>query len=378
MIDQGVRYIVINDIHLGNNNNKTQNIIANLKTFFDDYSKREDKLDIIFIAGDLFDSLLDLSGTEVSDILYWIDSFVRYCHNNKIRLRVLEGTPSHDWGQSALVNVIKNISETKIDLRYVSTLEIEIIKDLGISVLYVPDEWNSDTSVTFEQVKELMAENKLSQVDIAIMHGQFKYQLPNPQIKAPKHDEANYLSVVKHYVHIGHVHQFSTYERIIAGGSFDRLCHGDEIPKGGILAHISDKVEDSYYFIENKNAMKFVTIAVKDMETEEIVSYIQKKIKKLPSGSFIRIRAKKDSAVFKNFEVIRKQFPLYHLTKKGDDDTVEDLPIGVVPDTSIATYSPIVIRRETICEMLFSAVSSKYDLSISEFKVLESQLEEAL
>ena len=139
-----ISYLVISDIHLGHKRNQTTDILHNLDNFFDFYSDTcsYKDLDIIFIAGDMFDSLLDFSGTEIHEIIVWLDKLMRFCGKHKIKLRVLEGTPSHDWKQSKIVDTMHNMMYffTSADIKYIDTLYIEHIKDLELYILYVPDE----------------------------------------------------------------------------------------------------------------------------------------------------------------------------------------------------------------------------------------------
>ncbi len=371
-----IKYIVISDIHLGHRNNSAKNIIDNMKVFFNNYAIRKDGLDIIFIAGDLFDSLLDLSKDDIYDIIVWLDIFMNYCFVNNIKLRILEGTPSHDWKQSKLSTIVHDICKTKIDILYVDTLYIEKNADLDINILYIPDEWNTDTSITYNQALSLMKENKIDKVDIVIMHGQFQYQLPNPNIKAPKHIESDYLNITKYLIHIGHVHQYSIFERIIAQGSFDRLSHGDEIPKGGTYNVIN--IDGSYesVFIENKLAKTFVTLNVKEMSLEKSLDYIEKKTKNLRVDSFVRIKAKKDSVVFKNFELIKKKFIDLRLSKFTDDEDTS--MVSTYVDINLGEYEPIILRPETIEGALVSVIESKYTLDSDSMNILKSQLKEAM
>lgn len=178
MIKDEIRYIVMSDVHLGHRKNKTIDIIRNIGRFFNHYADRSD-LDIIFIAGDLFDRLLDLPSDDSSEILAWAIQFIDYCSRNAIRLRILEGTPSHDWRQSRIFEKLISISNTDINFKYINTLSIEYMDDLGIHILYVPDEWSTTSEDTLSQVDELLKKNDLQQVDIAIMHGMFEYQMLN-------------------------------------------------------------------------------------------------------------------------------------------------------------------------------------------------------
>ena len=86
-----------------------------------------------------------------------------------------------------------------------------------------------------------MITSGLTKVDYAVMHGQFDYQLPKHITGMPRHDSQKYLDIVKHYIFIGHIHTHSVYDRIIAQGSFDRLTHGQEEPKGYVVSIVDDE-----------------------------------------------------------------------------------------------------------------------------------------
>lgn len=378
---RAINYIVIGDVHLGNPNNTAREIIENLSSFFDDFKPRTDNLDFIFIEGDLFDRLLDLSrfDIELSPIMAFFERLLSYCNKNDIRLRILEGTPLHDRKQGKIVIDVVYIMRAATDVEFIDKLYIEMNEELGISILYIPDEWHHDTSVTLAQVKDLLKQHNLTQVDLAIMHGQFNYQLPKAAFKAPKHDEGEYLSLVKHFIHIGHVHQFSTYERILAAGSFDRLVHGDEIPKGGLYCTIRPDGNDEFKFIENKGAKTYTTLKVKDSNVDDALNYIENKVSKLRKGSFVRIKAKKDHPILKNFDLLKKKFIDLNFTKFNEEDTDSDrYSLSMQLDENLTTYHPIVIRKETIKDLIFPIIKQKYTLTDAQFNLLDSHLTDVL
>lgn len=373
-INRELRYIVISDVHLGHRNNTTREIIKNLDLFFDNYKPRTDGLNLIVIAGDLFDTLLDLTGDQIHEIVIWMSRLMRYCVFNKVALRILEGTPSHDWMQSALFDTIEAIVKYQdIDYKYVKTLSIEIIEKWNCSVLYVPDEWHNDPLVTFAQIKDLLAQNHLQCVDIAIMHGQFTYQLPAAAIKAPRHNETAYLEIVKHFINIGHVHQFSTFERILAQGSFDRLCHGDEIPKGGLYMVIRPNGHDEFFFLENKSAKIFKTINLPVKAFDDLYGYLDKRIEQYPRQSFIRLKTKEKEALNAVMDQLRIRYAQYHLSK---DTASSDASLSQVMrlELDMTTYSPIVIRVENIEELLLQQITQKYSPDQYNAKILHDEL----
>lgn len=369
-----INYLVLSDIHLGHRKNPAVEIIANLNLFFSQCDLRD--LDIIFLAGDVFDRLLEFPSPEISDILFWYHSLISLCARNDIKLRVLEGTPSHDWKQSKPCLDVGRLN-LPVDAKYIDTLYVETIEDLDISVLYVPDEWASDTDDTYSQALQLLKDNNLHQVDIAIMHGCFNYQLPS-MIKAPKHNEADYLNIVKHFIHIGHIHTFSVYERIIAQGSFDRLAHGEEEAKGAVYTSLFKDKPAEFYFIENKNAKIFKTLDIRSRTLENAIKFIEANTSSLPNNSHIRLRAKKDHPVFLAFKEIELKFSDFFFTKISESE-LDTTPYTLIDEIAVDdTYTPITITRDNISGMLIDTIQTKYQLDEVKINLAKSMLEELL
>lgn len=369
-------YLVLSDVHLGHKRNTTNEIIRNLDEFFDHYSSKSrfSSVKLIFIAGDLFDGLLDVSSDDIHDVNLWIGRLMRFCQRFNIKLRILEGTPSHDWKQSKTANTVFSLIDKTIDFRYITSLHIEYLADLDLSILYVPDEWTASTELTLSQVRDLLRENNLSQVDIAIMHGAFPHQLPPAASSSPKHDTDAYLGFVKHFITIGHIHTFSVLDRIIAQGSFDRLSHGEEEPKGAVLCHISQH-GNSYEFIENKNAKLFKTIELKNKDLEKSLKQVEKVLAQLRDNSFVRIKANKDHPLYVAFEELKARFPMYTFSKTSieDEQELQRLVKDVVNLDD--QYTAITIVRENIVELIMQEVRTKHNLPIEKINLLQSQLE---
>jgi len=339
-------YVSISDIHLGHPKTPTEEIIGKLyDTFKSDATFAS--LDAFFIGGDLFDRLLMFSDENVKIIETWMISLLRLCKRHDVRLRVLEGTPSHDRTQSSHFAYFNEHFEIGCDLRYVDRLEIEIIPELNVSVLYVPDEWKPDTDDTWMDVTRELANHGLTQVDYAIMHGSFRHQLPEVA-KAPKHVEERYLGIVKRIINIGHIHRASVHERIYSNGSFDRLDHGYESPKGHWLVE-SLGSEDKCTFIENTKAKVYRTIDCRDLTLEEALFKVDyANSTGTPMGSHLRILARKDDVILTALSMIRQKYSGYHWTTKSDDgnrakqmeerfkNDAKFIPLTITPDNIIA------------------------------------------
>lgn len=304
--------LAISDLHLGHSTTPTSYIIKNLYKHAFNESRENKDLDIIFIAGDVFDSLQDNASENMIVIRKFVASLLYFCKKHDILLRVLKGTKLHDWDQSYIFKEENDNHDIGCDLLYVDKVSIEYIERYGINVLYVPDEAHPTANETLELVEKLMSERNLTQVDYAIMHGAFPHQLPEiDSIKHILHDTEKYLNLVTHYIFIGHVHTHSIYERIIAHGSFDRLCHGEEGPKGFIRVN-KGKVK----FIENVDAMPFISLDVNQLNFDKVTEKINKLIKD-ERQMHIRLICSKDSPAFEMQRRLSLRYPFIKFTYKN-------------------------------------------------------------
>lgn len=291
------------DIHLGNPRVPTYKIIEGLNAALPD-NEITAALDWLILAGDVTDRQLKMSDHHVYEIQAWVTRVLRLCKKHDIVLRVLLGTPSHDWGQSKLFESMNETAEIHADIRYIDTLYIEHIERFNIDVLYIPDEYRPTASETWRDVELLLHKHRLEKVDYVIMHGGFTHQFPQHLRHMPVlHDPDKYLDICRSYIFVGHIHQSSRNKRILAAGSFDRDKHGEEYPKGHLRVQTYDDPSlDDVRFVENKYATKFVTIDLREVEFEDMGKAIANACGVLPEGSHIRICGLRNSGALQTFE----------------------------------------------------------------------------
>lgn len=363
-----INYLVLSDIHLGHNINNTENIINNLQLYFKDNYKEFSKLDMICIAGDVFDKLLVSSSIDFILSTEWLTELIVFCKQHDIILRILEGTPSHDRNQSKVITSIIKKLNIELDYKYIDTLYIEHHNRLGIDILYIPDEYKHKAEDTYKEVLELLTERKLKKVDIAFIHGQFHYQLPMVKLDS-SHNMEDYLNIVKYYISVGHIHTPSVYERIIAQGSFDRLAHNEEEDKGGVVITLTEK-ESSFKFVYNKNAMIFKTYRFDKESIEEITNVLDKDLKKMKDKSNIRIISNSEEFLSNNIKDLRLRYPNINIkiekSKNKEENKfniIEELP-------KIETFS---ITKDNILDLITLELN-KYNLTEKEIKELKSEV----
>lgn len=352
-----VRYLVLSDIHLGHKRTPTKTIVTNLVLFFKNYRHKDD-LDIIFFAGDVFDASLELKSDDIGEVMWFLGWLFEYCAQYSIILRVLEGTPSHDWAQSKVFGHVAGLTKSNVDYKYVNALSIEKIEGPELTVLYMPDEWNLTTDKTYDEVLSLLRDNHLSKVDIGIFHGMFAYQAPPMATKLPVHDEAKYLSVVRYFINIGHVHSASVFDRILAQGSFDRLSHGDESPKGAFEVTLSKDGDHSFCFIENPHAVIYKTLMLKSQDIAGSVKEIEKLCKPYPKGSHIRLKASKTHPAIVAFDELRKKFIDFNFSKltleEEEEQTRHQKSDSIVDESK--PYQAITITPDNVGGLLAAEI----------------------
>lgn len=364
---------VISDIHLGHRSNDTTRIIDDLSREI--FSKKLlSKINMLFLAGDVFDRLLQLDYPALPEIDTWIARLLIECQKAGVLLRVLEGTPSHDRGQNERFETIYGLIDSKTDFKYVKELSIENIPAFNCNVLYVPDEWRADNAQTFAEIQELLKKNSLKQVDLVIMHGQFEYQLPIKLDRAVVHDEQAFTKIAKVAIFVGHIHTHSRSGKIIAQGSFDRLRHGEEEPKGYVWASIkSDRI--SVEFIENKNARIYKTVKVYGLDIQSTLDKIEKELKKLTDYACLRIEGEPGHAIFANFFELQRRFPNVTFTKLPKDKKTGEA-IALPDNNEFAKWQPIDINKDNIVSLLINRLPKK--LESSDVEYIKQQIKEAL
>jgi len=342
-----IKGIVLSDIHLGNTRNKARDIIRNL---ISEISKHPN-VDIVIIAGDMYDRILSLGSDEAISSISFIEWLVNFCKQNHIILRILEGTPSHDFGQCAVFQEMYS-DDKNIDFRYISDIEVEILSDFDISILYVPDEARKTVAETVQVINKVR-DNK--DIDIAVMHGQFHYQLP---FELESSFEERDFDFVKYFIFIGHVHEFNPKGKIIPQGSFDRLTHGNDGPKGYVRFILNPNTGGSYKFIENKNAKLFDTIVINTSDMVKASAKLQKKLDGYPSD-YLRVDVRDeelDTAVL--VDIARKRgvsLTIKDSTRKTETDSEE---ISTVESTQFS------ITYDNVEKLLMDRVNASTDVLV--------------
>ena len=355
MTNSKLKALVFSDVHLYHDKTKTEHIVLGLRKALADTEKLRD-IDIIFISGDLFDHAVFMPNNDAYFVITFIYHLLEMCVKYDIVLRVLEGTPSHDWKQSKLIVSINENLPEPANVKHVVNLSIEYIDRFGINVLYVPDEWGTGCADTYGEVCQLLLEHNLEQVDLSIMHGCFNYQFPVNLVGKPDvHDEKSYLDITRYLIIIGHYHTPSNFERIYVPGSFDRLKHGEEEAKGHLEFTIYDDGAYDVTFIENKDAMIFKTFDFADAEVGDVVTTLRKYLGDDKRERFIRILANKDDAIYSGMRDLKRTFPFITFSV-----TLKNKPKDKLVSESQEIVRPATLTQENILELMATRLANRH------------------
>lgn len=348
--------IVLSDFHLAASKLEPKHQYDTLKEFF--YPHLRDK-DVCIISGDFFDTSL-LFDHEASIIATTIMTDISIlCKNNNIPLRILRGTFSHDRDQLKQFATIA--SHYSVDYKYFDVISVDKIKDK--TFIYFPDTLPyKSISDAVNNGYQLLKETYNAEVpNIVIGHGYFKHRIPNEKL----------LDVIPHYsidmfrdcelVLFGHEHIHWNKNNVYSVGSFDRLNHGEEAPKGFMTFSIDRSTDTT--FIENKLAIKHITIEAKGESVDEKISNLCKEIenKFLNKVGYLRIRDNTDDRLTL-VSLLKDKYPELNITSESNLVKSHDKKLSL--DFTIYHYDVPTI--ETIDHDLLDFVKSNFDASISE------------
>ena len=366
-----VNFFGFSDIHLGHHINKAQNIINNLSLFLIKYKDYLQKSDIVVIPGDIYDRLLSSNSLDYIEIQKFLTKFLKMCEELNIIVRTLEGTPSHDMRQmNALYNIIKEL-DLKVDYKHITELSIEHIDKLDIDILYIPDEWKPKPEDVYKDVINELKSKNLEKVDVVVMHGAFRYQLP--EMVEVCHNEDLYTELTYGGPIIsGHIHTRSVFKNIIVPGSFDRLTFNDEgEDKGGFFITYDKKSHKFMFkFLDNKYAMFFKTLDVRNKTFKEIVEEIKKlKVKK----GFIALLVDKESKLNENLHDIANMFPnLKFKIKVSKDKEKKETKLNLVSNN----ITNVKLDKDVITNYIKERIDEpeRLKLILDEFNIVTEEL----
>ena len=328
------RILSISDLHLGHHRVPSEII---LNRFYEYVMPHLPTVDLLLISGDVFDRSLQLTDRDTRLIISWILDIFKLADAHNIYIRLIRGTYSHDRDQSTIFQTLHEKHGYTSSFKYVNHLDIEYIEAFDLKLLYLPDDLPyASADDCLKAVQHCLNQVQWTTVDYVMCHGYFEHVLPPNIPTKPKVTYAiQQFSFVQRYVLCGHIHEQSAEEHVLYNGSFERLAHNEESPKGCYLID-DDGTKASIHFIENKDASTFHTIDVSTYDTadEAISAYLEALKPCLYREHSTHIRAIHANVEVRNAlrSITRKKYPHIDFSvktpklKKSQEEKTDTLP----------------------------------------------------
>lgn len=355
------RLLNISDVHLYHRTTLVTHVMDTLDRHVFNVERLAD-VDVVTVSGDLFDRSVKLV---MGGLFYeWIVRVLEMLRDTNTALRILEGTPSHDWKQSKLIADINVSSNIGADVQYVGELSIVDDPILG-TVAYVPDECRTKPEKILEDLKEMMATRGIARVDYVIAHGFFDFQLPPNQTSGMC--SAGFSAITKHLIICGHDHRKKAHLKVRVPGSWDRCAHGEEGAKGGLIVDWNDDTCHEY-FLPNPDAFPYVKFSYLDLTDEEILARVDADLDSAPIG-YVRFELNRSTTLAEYFSQLQRK-------ERADIDVVyKTEAVEDLERTIFALDSHTInITDENIDSIIIGELAEYQEMNI-DFDVLNSEIE---
>lgn len=243
--------------------------------FFNAFVERVEHLDLVVIAGDVFDTKILLNSKTSLKALQWMSELVEICKKRNTKIRIIKGTNSHDNNQLDAFNGYDNGTDFFHIFRKCTSEETLP----GMQCLYCPDEVM--TQKEWEDAYIDLLYGKI--YDAVFFHGSFDIVLPEIINQESEFVGAkgiafkySHFKEISHVMVGGHWHDGSASEgeHMYYTRSYSRWSYGEMNPKGFI--YLNYDTEDKSYClqrVENPYADLYMTYSVDTRSMPNVDSY---------------------------------------------------------------------------------------------------------
>ena len=364
-----MRILLMADIHIGSI--KDTRYVYNVITDIIEKEVIFNKTDMVVILGDYFDRLFRANEEYVSLAINVMSYLVESCKRSKTKIKLINGTFSHDYDQYKLFNYFFSMKD--IDIRLFTTVTEEIVN--GKHILYVPEEYMMDKHIFY---KKYLYSDK--QYDYIFGHGmiieafptivQVSHSASSGKEKTVPRFTSGELSKVCKLSVWGHWHHYTEMRNVYYLGSLFRNSFGEEEDKGyGIIEN------DEFKFIKNEKAYIYKTYVFDETSpiyenNDNIIKEINKiknENKEIFTGKLvgkIRLKLKLPVNVYSSFKD-----DLVSITNEDRIFTllIEDNNSDIIEEDNPETteYDFLLDNNIQIHEKIHSYIQKQFDSDIS-------------
>jgi hypothetical protein len=266
-----VKGIAINDLHFGIAS--SARTYDELKKIFLPFVESHD-IQIININGDYFDRKLTLTESSTLYAIGFFNDLCEVCLRKGIKLRLVEGTMSHDMMQGS---VLEQAAPDGLDFKFIQSLADEDI--CGMHVLYAPEEYPINS-------KEFYGPYMAKKYNIIHGHGTWDFLAYKGMIvkaartdiqTAPVFMYDDWKESLEHgFATFGHIHsRHVMQDKIFYSGSFSAWDYTDISARGFVYYEVDTETGDyKVQFIDNNLCPKFGIIDCASINCDKTIQHI--------------------------------------------------------------------------------------------------------
>jgi len=355
MIGNTAKLVFLTDLHLGHPKVPAAVIHAHLEEFL--YPQLTDDVDFLILGGDFFHGMItfDSNAGLVANTI--IQELRLLAHQHQFLIRGIRGTFTHDRNQTLQMLIAPQDRVPKIHGRPLINIHDQIAVERydwlnNLSMVFLPD---IVVDNMLETAKVVIRRNGLDRVDLVVHHGFCTCLLPKG---VPLHEDnvytcADYRTIAHGPVLNGHVHTPQIHEQIVSGGSFDRLKHDEEEPKGFFVVTYDTRTHQATYdFKTNDKATPFHTIVAypEQMDNQMVLRQVTQLAEQWADHPIAFVRIKTDDRVLR--QAIKEVLKAHrHVHPSFEKLTTAQSAIEVDPGVSSLETLPQV-TPDTLAEAI--------------------------
>lgn len=255
-MERHLRHINISDLHISIYKDPS-NYMTELMDIINHIDRVRDDLDVVTIAGDLFDRVYPANHKAINVAVEFIKMLLIRARAYKFMIFLVKGTESHDSSQ---LDIFKGLEEENL---FYIIRDVEFYEIKGMLFRFIPEYYSNE-------YQELYDKAFTTKADITVYHGSIESAMPFA--KSEKADIVKNAQVVPDedmvmttglYTVCGHIHNRRNIKKNIwYTGSYSSKSFSDANTRKGFDDIIVDTIDYTYQvnFIENKKCRKYEII----------------------------------------------------------------------------------------------------------------------
>lgn len=330
----------IGDVHFYDS--VANRLYKELKTnFLDILDVNRRNLHLVNIVGDLFHTKLQLGGIGAQYAARFVHEIVEILEGKP--LRIIIGTRTHDYTQPKFFSFLTNKNVLIYDKPTVEQFNFFPEQSRPFSALYIPEEYPESWR---DYYAAYLFDNEYM-YDAIFLHGMMDFCSHSSQIIESEDNiqssvvfPVSCLQENAKVVIAGHVHTAHVEGNFFYTGSFSRMAHGEEEPKGWRwLEYNLETTQYEVEFVENTDAPLYVTVPLSAVykEGQDMQSSINKLQRHILKNSISNLRVKVDlelsDTVAGDLNILREHFSSSHSDFKVQIDRRSQSKVKKQEDT---------------------------------------------